>query len=103
MSKTYLMHLDKTKSLISGFKANYNVVKEYGISQENLSELEDAVREAEKLNQEVEQKRAEVNAIVPVANKKLTEIKNITAGWKRMIKSKIDKEKWINFGIMDKR
>ncbi len=50
MSKTYEMYLNKAQTLIDGLKKNLNVVSDYGINQEDLRKLEQAVQEAGKLN-----------------------------------------------------
>ena len=75
MSKTYEMYLNKAQTLIDGLKKNLNVVSDYGINQEDLRKLEQAVQEAGKLNEDVDRRRAELNLVVPQANKKLAEIK----------------------------
>ncbi len=103
MSKTYLDQMDKAKSLVAGLKKNYEQVKIYGIDFDELSELENVIAEGEKLNSEVERLRSEVSAIVSQANQKLDAVKDKTVGMKRIVKQNFEIEKWIDFGVMDKR
>lgn len=103
MSKTYLDQVSKTKALIEGLRKNYDQVKGLGITQEELSKLESAVQEGEKLNAEVERLRAETSEAVSVANHKLAEIKEGTAALKRIVKLNIDMNRWMDFGVPDKR
>ena len=103
MSKTYLEHLDKAKALAAGLRKNHEAIKNYGISLEELAVQEEAVREGEKLNAQVERLRAETNAAVDEANRKLVEIKDRTATWKRIVKRNVDVTRWPDYGVMDKR
>lgn len=103
MSKTYLDQVSKTKALIEGLRKHYDQVKDLGVTQEELSKLESAVQEGEKLNAEVERLRAEASEAVSVANHKLAEIKEGTAALKRIVKLNIDMNRWMDFGVPDKR
>ena len=55
------------------------------------------------MNDEVELLRTEVSAKAARANKKLTEVKNNMQNAKQIIKRCFDQERWIDFGVMDKR
>lgn len=103
MSKTYEMYLNKAQTLIDGLKKNLNVVSDYGINQEDLRKLEQAVQEAEKLNEDVDRRRAELNLVVLQANKKLAEIKVAMNDMKRIVKHRVDPLRWTDFGVLDKR
>ena len=102
MSKTYEMYLNKAQTLIDGLKKNLNVVSDYGINQEDLRKLEQAVQEAGKLNEDVDRRRAELNLVVPQANKKLAEIKVAMNDMKRIVKHRVDPLRWTDFGVLDK-
>lgn len=78
-------------------------VKNYGVSESDLSKLESAILEGEKLNVEVDRRRAELNGIVPTANHKMAEIRNLTAYLKSQVKRRVDSSHWPKYGISDKR
>lgn len=103
MSKTYSDQLDKAKVLIAGLRRNYEQIRNRGISLENLTDLENAISEAEMLNGEVERLRSEINEALAAANKKLITIKDRTLEYKRIVKRYNDMSKWADFGVMDKR
>lgn len=103
MSKTYSNQLDKAKVLVAGLRRNYEQIRSRGISLENLTDLENAISEAEILNGEVERLRSEINEALAAANKKLITIKDRTLEYKRIVKRYNDMSKWADFGVMDKR
>ena len=98
MSKTNEMYLDKARSLTKGLRKHLVTVKNYGVSASDLSKLE-----AEKLNAEVDRRRAELNEIIPNTNRKLAEIRNLTVYLKGLIKPRVDSSHWPEYGIADKR
>ena len=49
MSKTNEMYLDKARSLTKGLRKHLVTVKNYGVSASDLSKLEAAILEGEKL------------------------------------------------------
>ena len=59
------MYLDKARSLTKGLRKHLVTVKNYGVSASDLSKLEAAILEGEKLNAEVDRRRAELNEIIP--------------------------------------
>lgn len=103
MSKTYSDQLDKAKVLVAGLRRNYEQIRNRGISPENLTDLENAISEAEILNGEVERLRSEINEALAAANQKLITIKDRTLEYKRIVKRYNDMSKWADFGVMDKR
>lgn len=103
MSKVYSEQVQKAQMLAAGLRKNYEQVKSRGISSEQIAKLEEDAKEAARMNEEVEALRAEVSAKAARANKKLTEMKNNMQDAKQIIKRCFDQEKWIDFGVMDKR
>lgn len=71
MSKTYSDQLDKAKVLIAGLRRNYEQIRNRGISLENLTDLENAISEAEILNGEVERLRSEINEALAAGQQKV--------------------------------
>lgn len=103
MSKTYSDQMDKAKVLIAGLRKNYEQIKDRGISLNELSMLEKAIGEGEKLNKEVERLRSETSEMSTQANRKLITVKDKSLELKRIVKRHIDIDHWNDFGVMDKR
>lgn len=76
MSKVYSEQVQKAQMLAAGLRKNYELVKNRGISSEQIAQMEKDAKEAARMNEEVEVLRAEVGAKAARANKKLTELKN---------------------------
>lgn len=89
--------------MTKGLRKHLETVRNYGVSENDLSKLEAAIIEGEKLNAEVDRRRAELNEIVPDANHKLAEIRNLTSYLKSLVKHRVDSSHWPEYGIADKR
>ena len=103
MSKVYSEQVQKAQMLAAGLRKNNELVKNRGISSEQIAQMEKDAKEAARMNEEVEVLRAEVGAKAARANKKLTELKNNMQNAKQIIKRCFDQEQWQDFGVMDKR
>lgn len=103
MSKVYSEQVQKAQMLAAGLRKNYELVKNRGISSEQIAQMEKDAKEAARMNEEVEVLREEVIAKAARANKKLTELKNNMQNAKQIIKRCFDQEQWQDFGVMDKR
>ena len=103
MSKTYSEQINKARILIAGLGKNHELVKNYGISLEEVSQLEEVISEAEKFNEEVERLRSEISQTSMSANKRLIIIKDQVLEFKRIVKRHIDINRWNDLGVMDKR
>lgn len=57
------MYLDKARTLTKGLREHLETVKNYGVSENDLSKLESAILEGEKLNAEVDRRRADVRPL----------------------------------------
>lgn len=103
MSKTYLAQIEKVKSLVDGVRSHYDMIKDRGITREQLDKMENLSSEAATLNSEVERLRMETSLKVKEANAKLLELKEEWLPVKNKIKASFDQMKWQMFGIQDKR
>ena len=103
MSKVYSEQVQKAQMLAAGLRKNFDLVKNRGISSEQIAQMEEDAKEAARMNEEVELLRTEVSAKAARANKKLTEVKNNMQNAKQIIKRCFDQERWIDFGVKDKR
>ena len=103
MSKTYLNQVEKTKMLVNGLSDHQALVRNVGISDEQVAELSQIAAEAEVLNKAVDDLRAALSVKTREANRKLIEVRKKTLAAKRVIKRCYEPERWKNFGILDKR
>ena len=103
MSKTYLNQVEKTEMLVNGLSNNQTLVRNVGISDEQVAELSQIAAEAEVLNKAVDDLRAELSVKTREANRKLVEVREKTLAAKRVIKRSYEPERWKEFGILDKR
>ncbi len=103
MSKTYLRQLDKVKSLACGIRNHFDMVKDQGITEQQLADMEQLANEAESLNAEVERLRLETSQKVKEANEKLQQLKGLWLPVKNKVKLSFNSTKWPMFGIEDKR
>ena len=103
MSKTYLNQVEKTKMLADGLSAHQILVRNIGISEEQVAELSRIADEAEVLNKAVDDLRAALSVKTREANRKLIEVREKTLAAKRVIKRSYEPERWKDFGILDKR
>lgn len=103
MSKTYLIQVEKVKALAAGIRAHHDMVKDRGITLEQIEQMERHAAEAEHLNAEVENLRKQASMKVREANVKLIEMKETWLPIKNRVKSSFDPLKWPMFGIQDKR
>ncbi len=103
MSKVYLEKVQKARMLAQGLKKNYELVKNLGITMEQIEQLEKDADEAAVYNEELDKLREEVSRQVARANKKLDEIRVNVMTSKSIIKRKFEQPQWAGFGIADKR
>lgn len=103
MSKTYSEQVEKAVMLAEGVKNNFNLVKDKGISMDDIELLLKQAKEVKEASEEVDELRANLSAKSAVAQKKLADIKNQMLAVKRIIKMNFDQLKWQKFSIADKR
>lgn len=73
------------------------------MSENDLSKLEAAIIKSEKLNAEVDRRRAKLNETVPDANRKPAEVHRLTSYLKSLVKHRVDSCHWPEYGIAGKR
>jgi hypothetical protein len=103
MSKVYSEQVQKANMLVVGMRKNFDLVKNHGITLEQLSQLEEAAKAATDMNREVEELREKTSAKAAEANQKLIEVKDTMRDVKRIVKGYFEQTKWESFGILDKR
>ncbi|MDR1883517.1 MAG: hypothetical protein LBR26_12170 [Prevotella sp.] len=103
MSKLINEQVRKMEILISGLRSNKDVVKNWGISESLISELDVEKIELDKDNQELERLKTEIREKSRAATKRMVNLKKKYTVVKKVIKRDAEPIKWGQFGIMDRR
>jgi uncharacterized linocin/CFP29 family protein len=103
MPKVHLDQIEKTQQLLNGLKKNLSLLKDKGLDENFIKQLETDNNQAIILEEENEKLKAEVKIKTARVNKKIDEIKSQVKTAKTVIKENFVQERWINFGINDKR
>ncbi|MGE0076687.1 MAG: hypothetical protein AB7S48_02405 [Bacteroidales bacterium] len=101
--KTISDEVNKTQRLTSGLKNNLHVLKNKGLDEKFIKQLEidnDFVRVK---NDEIDSLKAEIKLKSKLMNLKLVDMKASIKKAKRIVKSSFEKDTWKNYGITDKR
>lgn len=76
---------------------------ERGVSNRTIAQYEQDLTTLEQQNAEVDKIRAELNAKVKVMNETLMTVKETYTETKKVIKGYYSQERWLDYGITDKR
>ena len=74
-----------------------------GVTPSEIDEMEAKLKELDAINQECDRLRAELAPKVKEMNRVLDEVKSVYANEKKTLKGYYPQEKWIEYGIPDKR
>ncbi len=103
MSQTYLNQLAKAQTLVDGLRKHAEWAQEKGIDLNKVQNFQKELKEAEALNAKVEELRERAKTIAAEANSKLASIKEEYNSMKNVVKQNINMERWIEYGVLDKR
>lgn len=103
MSKTVEIQIEKSRSLVEGLRKHLNNGVGGGVTHDEINELESALNELDKANAEVDRLREELTPKVKKMNEVLAKVKAIYAEKKKTLKGYYPQERWIDYGIPDKR
>lgn len=103
MSKIISEQVEKTRALVSGLRSQINLVHNKGIDSEFINQLDADNKQLAMLDAELDKRRDIIYAKTRETNQKLVSVKNRVQSTKKMIKRNFSQEKWIDFGIADKR
>jgi len=102
MSQTVELQIVKSRHLIEGLRKHLKGIGS-GVTDEEINGLEQAIRELETINAEVERLRGELTPKVKQMNEKMALVKASYAEKKKTLKGYYPQERWIEYGIPDKR
>lgn len=102
MSKTVELQIEKSRNLVEGLRKHLNGIGG-GVTNDEINDMEQAIRELEAINAEVERLREELTPKVKQMNEKMAGVKASYAEKKKTLKGYYPQERWVEYGIPDKR
>jgi predicted transcriptional regulator len=102
MSKTVELQIEKSRNLVEGLRKHLNGIGR-GVTNDEINDMEQAVRELEAINAEVERLREERTPKVKQMNEKMARVKASYAEKKKTLKGYYPQERWVEYGIPAKR
>ncbi len=103
MSKTVDLQIEKSKFLIQGLRNNLEAVKGFGFTAKQLDDMEKQLEALAKASEETDAAYAVLDEKRKKMNEILDSAKDVFTERKKVIKTNYPQEKWINFGVQDKR
>jgi exonuclease VII small subunit len=103
MSKLISEQVRKTEILISGLKNNKDVVKNWGIDESIINDLETEKISLNEANQELERIKTEAKEKSRTATKQMSDLQKKFVEVKKIIKRDAEPLAWSQFGVLDKR
>lgn len=103
MSKTITMQIEKTATLIDGLRKNLQDVKVLGLDENFIDQMEVYEKELKLSDEELDKLRDDVHARVEATNEKLRLLKEETQKARLTIRNNFPQEKWLKYGLTDKR
>ena len=103
MSKTVETQIEKSRNLISGLRKHLKETGDKQLSEHELAATEDSLNQLEKISNEIECLREQLNPMVKEMNSMLASVKEVYGEQKKIIKGRYPMERWIEYGVPDKR
>lgn len=103
MTKTIEIQLQKSRMLIQGIKRHINEMGECGVTNDMVAKFKKDLAILEQQSSEVDKIREELNAKVRRMNETFATVKETHAETKKVIKGYHPQERWMDYGVPDKR
>ncbi len=103
MTKTIEIQVEKSRTFIKGMKRHISEMGERGITNEEVRRFENDLATLEQQSAEVDKIRAEVSEKVKRMNETFMRVKETYSDAKKVIKGYYPQERWMDYGIPDKR
>lgn len=102
MSQTIQNQIEKSRNLAAGLR-KHMIEGGSGVTVDEITAMDKVMTELETANAEVERLREELAPKVKHANELLAQVKNTYLEKKTIIKRTYPQEKWLEYGLPDKR
>ncbi len=103
MSKTVEIQIEKSRNLIEGLRRHVKEMGERGVTSNEIDDMEQAIGELQNANAEVDSLREQLTPKVKLMNAALARVKDAYAEKKKTLKGYYPQERWIDYGVPDKR
>ena len=103
MSKTVEIQIEKSRSLVEGLRRHVKEMGERGVSNKEIDEMEQAVKELEAVNAEVDSIREQLTPTVAKLKVAMDRVKKAYTEKKKTLKGYYPQERWMDYGVPDKR
>lgn len=103
MSKTIETQIEKSLLLVKGFRDNIAELRDKGVSDEALDEIENDLKSLEEQNRQCDELRVKLKDRVRDVNRALDNAKHTYFDMKKIIKNNYLQEEWHKYGVTDKR
>ena len=103
MSKTVEIQIEKSRNLVEGLRRHVKEMGEHGVTNDEINAMEQAVKELEAANAEVDRLREELKPKVKVMNDVMNRVKEAFTEKKKTLKGYYPQERWMDYGVPDKR
>ena len=103
MSKTVEIQIEKSRNLVEGLRRHVKEMGEHGVTNDEINAMEQAVKQLEAANAEVDRLREDLKPKVKVMNDVMNRVKEAFTEKKKMLKGYYPQERWMDYGVPDKR
>ena len=103
MAKTIEILLEKSRMFVEGMKRHISETGERGVTNADVEKLEKDMASLAQQSGEVDRMRAELSEKVRRMNETLLAVKDSYNETKKVVKGFYSQERWIDYGIPDKR
>ena len=103
MSKTVEIQIEKSRNLVEGLRRHVKEMGEHGVTNDEINAMEQAVKQLEAANAEVERLREDLKPKVKVMNDVMNRVKEAFTEKKKTLKGYYPQERWMDYGVPDKR
>ena len=103
MSKTVEIQIEMSRSLVEGLRRHVSEMGERGVSNDEINAMEQAVKELEAVNAEVDSIREQLTPTLNRMKIMMNRVKEDYTEKKKTLKGYYPQERWMDYGIPDKR
>lgn len=103
MTKTIEIQIEKSRTLINGMKRHISEMGERGVSNNDVVKYENDLAILAQQSSEVDKLRAELTEKVRRMNETFASVKETYSLSKKVLKGFYPQERWVDYGIPDKR